>query len=94
MLKWRNKMKSDIIFIIAVIVLAVLMYILLFWLIIDTFETRRYKQFYPVLFRIKPKISQSFKRESYVLIITLSIKDRRLRDISSQSRMRFYRRSI
>ena len=31
-------MKSDIIFIIAVIVLAVLMYILLFWLIIDTFE--------------------------------------------------------
>lgn len=28
MLKWRNKMKSDIIFIIAVIVLAVLMYIL------------------------------------------------------------------
>ena len=49
---------------------------------------------HPVLFRIKPKISQSFKRESYVLIITLSIKDRRLRDISSQSRMRFYRRSI
>ena len=46
MLKWRNKMKSDIIFIIAVIVLAVLMYILLSWLIIDTFETRRYKSEY------------------------------------------------
>ncbi len=29
---------------------------------------------YPVLFRIKPKISRSFRKEFYVLIITLSIK--------------------
>ena len=36
-------MKSEIIFIIVVIVLAAFMYISLFGLIIDTFETRRYK---------------------------------------------------
>ena len=49
---------------------------------------------YPVLFWIKPKISQSFKRESYVLIITLSIKDRRLQAILQWSRIQGCKRNI
>ena len=66
MLKWRNKMKSDILFIIAVIVLAVLMYILLFWLIIDTFETRRYKSEYKsTVGAIKSILQTYFRTRNY-----------------------------
>ena len=66
MLKWRNKMKSDIIFIIAVIVLAVLMYILLSWLIIDTFETRRYKiEYKSTVGAIKSILQTYFRTRNY-----------------------------
>ena len=59
-------MKSDIIFIIAVIVLAVLMYILLFWLIIDTFETRRYKSEYKsTVGAIKSILQTYFRTRNY-----------------------------
>lgn len=59
-------MKSDIIFIIAVIVLAVLMYILLFWLIIDTFETRRYKiEYKSTVGAIKSILQTYFRTRNY-----------------------------
>ena len=59
-------MKSDIIFIIAVIVLAVLMYILLSWLIIDTFETRRYKSEYKsTVGAIKSILQTYFRTRNY-----------------------------
>lgn len=66
MLKWRNKMKSEIIFIIVVIVLAAFMYISLFGLIIDTFETRRYKiEYKSTVGAIKSILQTYFRTRNY-----------------------------
>lgn len=59
-------MKSEIIFIIVVIVLAAFMYILLFGLIIDTFETRRYKiEYKSTVGAIKSILQTYFRTRNY-----------------------------
>ena len=59
-------MKSEIIFIIVVIVLAAFMYISLFGLIIDTFETRRYKiEYKSTVGAIKSILQTYFRTRNY-----------------------------
>ena len=59
-------MKSEIIFIIVVIVLAAFMYISLFGLIIDTFETRRYKiEYKSTVGAIKSILQTYFRIRNY-----------------------------